>query len=306
MVAPKNFAWSFRDVAVFSKERVYLTAGHDKSSAKNIPVSAILRWTGSWESKPFDIASVSLCVITHPERNVIMLGNDGRVVRWGSKDFSEEHVDNSDQGPEHYGAMREVRTIGRYAYAVGMGRIVYRCEGQANWRRIDQGVRTDSTKELEAGFNSIDGFSDDELYAVGWDGEIWGYSNRSWTKFESPTNLALYRVVCASDGQVYAVGQLGLIVRGRHSKWEIIEQDATREDFWGATWFREKLFLATANGLFTLQANSLAPVDIAPIKKTRSDCFYRLSSAEDCIWSVGEKMAIYSDDGHTWSEVVYK
>lgn len=306
MGAPRNFAWSFIDVAVFSEDRVYLTAAHDDSSSKNIPVSSVLRWNGKWASRSFGIAAVSLCVVTHPERTVLTLGHDGKVVRWGSRDFSEEHIDPSSDGPGVRGGMREIRAIGKHAYAVGMGRMVYRCDGESQWSRIDHGMRADIQIESDAGFNSIDGFDEEELYAVGWNGEIWSFDQKQWRRQDSPTRLALHRVVCAPDGQVYALGQRGLILRGRHGQWTTIERDGMQQDFWGGCWFNGRLYASTANGVFVLNGNTLEKVDTGKIRKSRSDCFYRLSSSSDCLWSVGEKMAIYSRDGETWKEVSYR
>jgi len=69
----------------------------------------------------------------------------------------------------------------------------------------------------------------------------------------SPTNLTLYRVVCGGDGKVYCCGEKGIIISGREQKWEVIDQDETDETFWGATWFKDHLYLSTANGLFILK-----------------------------------------------------
>lgn len=305
MVAPKSFAWSFVDVAVFDANRVCLAAGHDESLANNVPVSLVTRWAGSWSSKAFDFFAVSLCIVTHPERSVIVVGNEGTVVRWDAQDFSEEQIDTSAEGPEARGNLREVSTIGKRAYAVGMGRMVYRCDGKAQWSRIDQGVRADVDAEPDAGFNSIAGFDEGEIYAVGWNGEIWGYDAKRWSRHESPTNMALQKVVCGGDGVVYAVGQRGLIVRGRGTQWDVVEHEVTIEDFWGAAWFQGKLYISSANGIYTLDGDAVSMVNTGKQKKSRADCFYRLSAVEDCIWSAGEKMLLRSSDGVVWEELPY-
>jgi hypothetical protein len=306
MVAPKDFAWSFVDVAVVDATRVYLAAGHDESLAKNIPVSLITRWADAWSSQAVDIFAVSLCVVSYPERHVLTLGNEGTVVRWGAPaGFTQEPIDASDQGPQARGNAREISTIGKHAYAVGMGRWVYRCDGQANWARIDHGIRADFAAEPDAGLNAIDGFDEGEIYAVGWNGEIWGYDAQKWSRYDSPTNLALQKVVCGSDGVVYAVGQRGLIVRGRGSQWDVVEHDVTIEDFWGAAWFQGKLYIASANGLYALDGDTVSEVNTGKQTKTRADCFYRLSAAEDCIWSAGEKLLLRSSDGVVWEELPY-
>lgn len=304
MAAPKSYPWSFVDVDVFSEDRVYFVASHDESTRDNIPVSALMRWSGDWGIVPVPIFAVSLCTLSHPERTVLALGNEGTVIRWGTQGSTQEHIDTAPDGPSR-GGMREIRTIGQRAYAVGMGRMVYRCDGEQRWTRIDAGVRADLRVDDEAGFNSMDGFNEDECYAVGWNGEIWSYVRQQWQQHDSPTNLALQRVVCGGDGCVYALGQRGLILKGREGRWGVIEQDLTREDFWGACWFKGRLYAATANGLFVLDGDDLKAVDTGKLGKSRADCFYRLSANAECIWSVGERMAIYSSDGQRWKEVAY-
>lgn len=305
MVAPKKFSWSFVDVAAVRDNRAFMAASYDDAAKDNIPVSAVLSWDGNWSRRAFEMSAVSMCLLVQPQIALLMLGNNGKVVRWGSKDFSEEWIDNSSDGPGSRNGMREIRAIGQHAYAVGMGRMVYRCEAEDNWSRLDSGVRADLKLDSDSGFNSIDGFSEQDIYAAGWDGEIWHYFENRWTKLESPTNLALQRVVCAPDGYVYIVGQRGVIIKGRENGWEVVEQDLMKQDFWGACWFKGKLYASTANGIYVLDDDTLKSIDIGSIHKSRADCFYRLSSNEDCMWSIGEKMAVVTKDAQQWSEVTY-
>lgn len=304
MTTPKNFPWSFTGVEAFSEDRIYFVATHDESTNNNIPVSALMRRGDDWGTLPIGIFAVGLCALAYPERTVLALGHEGTVIRWGTQGSAEEHVDATGDGPTH-GNMREIRTIGQHAYAVGMGRIVYRCDGASSWTRINAGVRVDSEQNAESGFNSIHGFSEDDCYAVGWGGEIWRYTQQRWRQCSSPTQMALHRVVCAGDGYVYALGERGLIIKGRGDSWSAVQQDLTLEAFWDACWFKDRLYAATSKGLFVLSDDALAAVPTGSRGKSRSDCFSRLSATDDCIWSVGEKMVLYSRDGQLWQEVDY-
>jgi hypothetical protein len=66
-----------------------------------------------------------------------------------------------------------------------------------------------------------------ELYAVGWQGEIWHYDGEKWHQLPSPTKLVLVDVCCAGDGTVYACGREGLLLKGRDQTWEIVEPPGT-------------------------------------------------------------------------------
>jgi len=150
MAAPAGFRWSFRSVAVASRNNTYFAAGHDPSTSRNVPVSFFFRWTGSWVSRPFGINATSICVVSEPELNVLMMGVDGTIIRGTVKGFSQEQVDSSDEGPQNVGDLQEIRKIGSRAYIVGMRRMAYRCDGSALWVRIDQGLRCDFNDDTDA------------------------------------------------------------------------------------------------------------------------------------------------------------
>lgn len=302
MPVAAHFSWRFVDVAAVREDRAFLAASPAAEGDDDPPVGAVLSWNGAWSRKAFAIGPVGLCLQTRPETALLMLGHDGRVVRWGAKDFSEEHVDAAGDGPRLRGGMREIRAIGDRAYAVGMGRRVYRCDGEARWVRIDAGVRVAAQDESGAGFNSIDGFGADALFAAGWHGELWRFDGAQWAQEPSPTSLALHRVVCAGDGVVYAAGQQGTLLVRRDARWQALVQDLTRQDFWGACWFADRLFLCTAKALFVLDGEALQEITLAP-EMTRTAGFHRLSASAEAIWAVGDRIAIRSTDGMHWREM---
>jgi len=312
MAAPASFPMSFRGLSIFAPDRVLFVAGHDEADEEGQPVSFYLRWTNAgWENRELPVNANSIAVVRHPAPASLIMGVDGTVIRGSAAGFHPETVDAGKEGPQHVGDLREIRTIEKRAYVAGMGRTVYRCDGEKSWTRIDQGVRKTGDPESNSGFNSIHGFSEKDIYAVGWEGEIWHYDGKKWKQAPSPTNLALFRVVCAPDGTVYAVGQRGTILAGKESKWKLIEQDETTEDFYGAAWFRKQLYLSNDEGIFRLSQGALEKVKLQPkgkqkLKLREGESFSRLDATEDVLWSVGPKMAVWTDDGQTWSEPPYK
>ncbi len=73
-------------------------------------------------------------------------------------------------------------------------------------------------------FESLTGFADDDLYAVGFGGQIWHYDGSEWSKKESPTNYILTQA-CTHKGHVYACGVGDMLVKGRGDSWEIISDN---------------------------------------------------------------------------------
>jgi hypothetical protein len=300
MAAPRP-SWSFRAAVADRRGGLVVVAGRDDLTDSNVPMSFGFRYRGVWEQKDVPFIANS---IAHLGDETLILGVHGYLLRWTAAGVSEEQIDATDAGPQNFGDLTDIRVIKDKSYAVGMARTAYRNDGPGNWMRIDHGVRTPEGDLSDAGFTSIDGFRDNDIYAVGWDGEIWHYNGSQWLNIESPTNVLLQRVVCAPDGVVYACGQHGVILKGRGSNWDIIENTLTRETFWGAAWFKQKLYLSTMRGLFVIDSSGLMALDLSFEKPpTTKASYYRLDSDEQTLWSIGRTTVLKSGDGAAWSEI---
>ncbi|QTT88451.1 hypothetical protein [Pseudomonas chlororaphis] len=313
MVATKSFEWFFGSVCVVNKSKVFLV-GQNEDLLDQDPdegmISFVFRWDGSWSSKPVPIMAISACHITTPEPTALFLGQNGVIIRLSpTVTFVPEIMDDSEEGPQHIGDMREIRTIAGQAYACGMGRTVYRNSAGVIWERLDHGTRLPLGDESDSGFNSIDGFNSRDIYAVGWDGEIWHRDSQAWSQCDSPTNLALFRVVCSSFGEVFICGQRGLILHGLKSSWLEMQLPDSTDDVTGAIEFQGKLYFCTKDALYRLDGDSIVRVDVSENNKkitTRpAESFGALDANKEVIWSVGAKMTIYSLDGKNWTETTY-
>ena len=136
-----------------------------------------------------------------------------------------------ENGPAAHGYICGLRRVGRFVYAAGMGRQVYRRIAPARWERCDDGVLHQGDDFLDIrGFTSIDGGSEKDLWAVGHRGEVWHLVSGGWSPSDSPTNLLLYGVRVAGE-QVWVCGQGGLLLRGERGAWHVVHQDIEPEDF---------------------------------------------------------------------------
>ena len=200
--------------------------------------------------------------------------------------------------PKKRGPLREIRGIAKgRAYAVGTCRQAYVRDGEDQWRCIDQSAQGGDTPITDTSFESIDGFSEQEIYTVGWEGEIWKYDGSVFTQQNSPTNLALHKVRCAPDGFAYACGQLGTLLRGRDDQWEVIEHGSTREDLWGMEVFDGQLYVSSNHLVYRLEDGKLTPVDFGD--DAPRTC-YHLSAADGIMWSIGAK-DVMEFDGSNWT-----
>jgi hypothetical protein len=192
-----------------------------------------------------------------------------------------------------------LRNIAGDVFVMGAGRQVYRRESVGAWTRFDTGMVNPLGKVELAAIESMAGFGKDEIYAVGWGGEIWLYDGRVWARKPSPTNVRLKNIVCAPDGQVYISGQSGTVLRGRRDAWEVISPDTTEDTIQDMLWFGEKIWATTSKDLFLLDGNDL----VSSLSRPKPVSRYQYLDAHDgLLWSFGEtELAFY--DGSSWHDV---
>jgi hypothetical protein len=284
-----------------NKEIGYLSVVDDELAKQKVAPSSVVEiYQGELHEGPhLTWGIVGVCVNRATREQLLAVGEDGEVLLYGSGETHEETVKTKDENPEERGPLRCARFIGKNSYIAGMGRQVYRREGENQYVCIDQTMRPPEGSKEVVGIEAIDGFSEKELYAVGWKGEIWTYNGKAWRQIQSPTNLILSNVRCAEDGVVYVCGRRGMLIRGKGKSWRVIEHDATKEDFFGIEWYGGKLYLATMSQLFTLEGEELEPVEF---DDDQPDTCYSLSAADGHLLSTGEKDVMLFD-GEEWERI---
>jgi hypothetical protein len=286
-------------VSIYKRNHVWVRAVDDEFTEKNVDHAIMLRWLdGAWGRKSLGRAVRATAFPEEPKLAVANMAVDGHIVFFTLPGEQTEIVDASDEGPSDLVNLRDMRLIGRRLYTVGMARRAYRRQGPDNWVAIDQGAFVPRAARRQAiGFNSLDGLDEKNIYAVGYMGEIWFYNGQSWEQQDSPTNVVLNVVRCVSHDEVYACGMAGTIIRGRRGQWQVVEQDATKKDFWGMTVFQGRVYVSNYDGVFVIQDGGLAQINMR-LKKKISTAY--LDAADGVLWSVGEKDAVYTDDATNW------
>jgi hypothetical protein len=180
-----------------------------------------------------------------------------------------------------------------------MDRYVYRRDGPNKWTAIFGDMDKQAAPDIVFGFESIHGFSHDDIYAVGWHGEIWHFNGKSWKQQSSPSNFILNRVLCAPDGYVYICGLSGLLIKGRNGNWEIVDEGAVGADLWDLEWFADKLWISSQNLIYTLEDDVVQPVEF---DDDVPSSFYHLDARDGILWSVGPE-DIMQFDGDEWIRI---
>jgi hypothetical protein len=291
--------WSFTTGAIRRKDLAYLAATNDKLIKKG-PHSAIIAWdAGQWGQTTRKWGCTSCCVVKKPKEQLVAIGEGGEVYVNGSGEQHDEEMATGPDSPKRMGYMRSVRAIEGVAYAAGMMRQVYRRDGANSWSPIDKGMRA-SRDDKVCGFEAIDGFTQKDIYAAGYKGEIWRYDGKKWKQIDSPTNLVLTNAVCAGDDKVYACGQGGLLLRGRKDSWEIVDHESTKQDLWGLAWYKDRLYLSSTKQVFTLEKGD--ELERVRFGEDTPLTAYHLSTGDGLLWSIGAK-DVMSFDGKAWTRI---
>ena len=290
--------FSLRTAAIRTKNLQYFLASRDEADSEYRHTLPAVCENGEFFGDIINWTAISCCIITNPKEQCVSLGDDGHVNVIGSgEELDEQIAEPSDR----HGDLREVRAIDGVPYVVGMDRQCFRRPKPGVWERFDQGL-TIGGPDLP-GLESIHGFSASEIYAVGWNGELWERSARTkklWKLIGQPTNLAFLRVLCAGDGVAYAAGQGGIIYAGRGKTWKPINHEATSDDIQDLEWFAGKLWISTLTRVYTLDDGQLTLVDFDG--DPPNGC-HHLSAADGILWTIGAK-DVKEFDGTEWTTIL--
>lgn len=101
-----------------------------------------------------------------------------------------------------HGGVSRCKTINGRLYGCSVARTVLRWEGEGRWSCISDEL-IQKTLGLpgttEYGFDAIDGFAEDDIYAVGGNGDAWHYDGNLWAQFFLPADMpyeSLIGVTC--------------------------------------------------------------------------------------------------------------
>ena len=293
--------FSFLTGSIRDKECCYIILLTDEAEKRNLASSGIVQWVpeGWADGGQVHWRTIGTALTKTPLIQLIAVGENGNLLLIGSGDRHEEMIEIENYTWKKRGKLRNVKNIDDLIFVVGMDRQVYKRNEIGNWELFENGIEPNTTKNVY-GFESIDGFSKDSLYAVGWEGEIWNFEKDVWKLQNSPTNDILVDVCCAGNSYVYACGRQGLILRGKNGNWEILNQNNFSEDIWSIVWFNEKLYCATMTEIYTLNDNNI--LEYENMGEDSAKTCYKLDVRDGVLWSFGKK-DLMSFDGLNWTRI---
>jgi hypothetical protein len=257
-----------------------------------------------WFQLQFDFDVASLTYLRLPAeayKGWWLAGKRGEVVEIVGGNLRVESIPTAGTGASdtHYGYLSQIRTIAGELFICGYRRQVYR-RAARGWELISQGILDARKVGPWTGFESIDGFSGRDIYAVGDGGEIWAYDGTAWSQCDSPTNQNLSEVRCL-NGKVWIGGAGGIILCGDKQGWDVVwHGDDPAENWWSIESFQGRIYVAGDDFLGTIDEGVIVPVNV-PIKAGITTG--TLHEKEGILWSIGEE-DILAFDGTSWTELV--
>jgi len=213
------------------------------------------------------------------------------VLGGGEKGIEENVTDWEANGP-HRGALLKCRDIDGWLYICGGGRSVGRREGKNQWFSHAQAIKCDF-KEGE-GFKDIDGFNTEDIYCVGGNGDVWHFDGKKWFQIHFPSNLRLYTVCCAGDGQVYISGYGGTTFKGRGDQWRQIFKEELSLPFRDMVWYEDRVWCTNDYGLWVIEDDKFQAADV---DSSVTVCAGNLSVADGVMLLAGYGGTSYKQDG---------
>lgn len=243
--------------------------------------------------EPTGWAALSMAVLKEGERLVVCaLGPNGEI--W--EGLPADGTSKTGRIGKGQDTWRSMTVIDGEIFACGMDRVVAVRTGPLKWKALSAPKAKDAERII--GFERLDGFSSKELYAVGWQGELWQRKGDRWCQLESPVSELLTAVCCAEDGVVYAVGQNGTMLQGRDDEWTVLDT-GLKANLQDVRDFGGKVYVVTDFAIHALVKGKLEPVKLADAPST---CL-QLLEAPDGLISLGPKDLVKLHDGK-WTRVV--
>ena len=161
-----------------------------------------------------------------------------------------------------------LKTIGESMYAVGEPRTLVKRVGVDDWQNLSDSIPITGAylagleNDEEFGWNDVDGFSEQDMYLAGEEGDVWHYNGSDFKQCDFPSNETLENVCCADDDFVYIGGRMGRLWKGKADTWELVS-DAEFSVYWkDIVWFKGRLFLGSDYGLWEFKDGEVIRAEV--------------------------------------------
>ncbi|MDH4556937.1 hypothetical protein E8F11_17480 [Pseudomonas sp. BN417] len=232
-----------------------------------------------------------------PKEQFIAGSLTGQIFALGSGDNEIQ----DEIGEKLRGTLERFATIDDELYVAGSGRMVGLRQGKNQWKWLSENVPYDMDSEVStAGFDAIDGFSQEDIYAAGGKGDVWHYNGKIWRRVDFPSNVTIETMCCGADGRVYIGGYEGLTFVGRGDTWKPVKRrEVIPLGFKDMVWYEDRVWCTNDNGVWWIINDEIVPADIPALAKVSSG---NLSARDGVLLLAGFYGAAYLENGQ-WHQI---
>lgn len=195
-----------------------------------------------------------------PKEQLIVGSLTGQIYVAGSGDIgAEDEIESYLRG-----TLDSFSTIEGKLYIAGSGRTVGIRKGKNLWQWISQDLPYDEKEDVfTAGFASLDGFSQSDIYAAGGKGDVWHFNGKQWRHIDFPSNLRIETICCGGDGRVYISGCEGHTFVGRGDTWKKVKtEDPISLSFKDMAWYEDRVWCSNDYGVWWIVDDQLVKATI--------------------------------------------
>ena len=271
----------------------------DDVASKDINHTAVMSWARPMLAPRTMRMFRTVFIGELPGAEMVFVGDNGHClsISAAGQERDEFVTPDADDSPKTIGHLRSATVVGDGVIAVGMQRQVYRRDPGGNWSPARRGLPAYGDGPT-SGFEAVASVNSEEVYAAGWDGEIWQFDGKAWRRVDSPTNRIITGLGVDDNGAVYGCGRNGMVLSGRGDDWKMLEVGCP-DDLWSIVPWGSRLFAAGLHRLYCIEDGKASIVDLGEIG---ANSFGVLTMNAGVLWSIGEK-DVLSYDGLSWARI---
>lgn len=241
----------------------------------------------------------SLCAVAHaPDEKVVVL--DIASKSWTptpGRDGFEDPIPSKFEGGVRLGGLSRARSFGGHLFAISTARQLFIRRQPGRWELVGDPLPMPEQHKLS--FLDFDGFSAEDIYAVGDAGDVWHLQGTHWSRLPFPSDWGLSAVCCGGDGLVY-VAAGNVIFRRRGDTWEKLKTAAQISlPIKDLVWYEGRLWATNDYGIWTLSDRSLIPADVPPAVNV---CAGNLAVRDGVLLIAGYGGAAFKSNGR-WTDI---
>ncbi|MCY1291642.1 hypothetical protein D9M70_408390 [compost metagenome] len=243
----------------------------------------------------FNISTIGIS--KKPKEQLFLVSISGQTYAIGSGEAGmEENIRTQIRG-----GVFKLKTISDILYATGGGRTIGFRENKNQWHWYNKNIPlTERDKSESPGFRDLDGFSKDDMYAVGGDGDVWQLNGTIWRRADFPSNLFLETVCCGADGRVYISGYEGHTFVGRGDAWKKVKsKELISLAFKDMVWYEDRVWCTNDYGVWWIVGDQLVKANIPAFAQISAG---HLSARDGVLLLAGFYGAAYLENGQ-WHQI---